>query len=247
MSMDDQTANNFFKNILDLWIYPEINKRLEQGKISKDTEVRSALIIMNPDKNTPEVRINNEVGATVITKYKSDKPKKVGELVYEHEIDEHLVIEEINKDPNSAYIILIRVKDLWTIKFDGTWNKARAKQRFDTAKEFYQAAKLCIDNKLLRPFIDNLYSAVELLATSQLLLMADKKYTKKQTHPATRTRINSGQYNPEHKSLYNKLYGLRDAARYLNKDFVYDAKDGIVLLNKVDGIMTYTEKYIQPL
>ena len=130
MSMDDETAKIFFKNILNLWIYPEINKRLEQGKISKDTEVRRALIIMNPDENTPQVRINNEVAVTVITKYKSDVPKKHGEPVYEYEIDEHLVIEEIDKDPNSAYIILIRVKDLWTIKFDGTWNKARAKQTY---------------------------------------------------------------------------------------------------------------------
>ena len=51
--MDDETAKNFFKNVLDLWVYPEINKRLEEGKMSKDTEVRSALIIMNPDKKHP--------------------------------------------------------------------------------------------------------------------------------------------------------------------------------------------------
>ena len=95
--MDDETAKNFFKNVLDLWVYPEINKRLEEGKMSKDTEVRSALIIMNPDKNTPEVRINNEVGVTFITKYKSDVPKKYGEPVYEHEIDDISQIEAIDK------------------------------------------------------------------------------------------------------------------------------------------------------
>lgn len=245
--MDDETAKNFFKNVLDLWVYPEINKRLEEGKISKDTEVRSALIIMNPDKNTTEVRINDEVGVTVITKYKSDVQKKYGEPVYEQEIDEHLLIEQVDKDPNSAYIVLIRVKDLWTIKFDGTWNKARAKQRFDAAKEFYEAAILCLNNQLLRPFIDNLYSAVELLATSQLLLIADKKYTKKQSHSSTRTRINSVQYKSEHRSIYNKLYGLRDGARYLNNDFRYNSDDGAKLLQNVNKIMTYTEQYIAPL
>jgi hypothetical protein len=240
LSVNDQTAKNFFKNVLDLWIYPEINKRLEEGKISKNTEVRRALITMNPNKNSPEVRINNEVGVTVITKYKSDVPKKYGE-------DEHLVIEQIDKDPNSAYIILIRVKDLWTIKFEGTWNKARAGQRFDAAKEFYEAATLCINNRLLRPFIDNLYSAVELLITSQLLLMADKDYARKQSHPSTRIHFNAGQYDPEHENIYNKLYGLRDAARYLNRDFKFNIDNGSDLLRKVNDIITYTEKYIRPL
>ena len=45
------------------------------------------------------MRINNEVGVTFITKYKSDVPKKYGEPVYEHEIDEHLQIEAIDKNP----------------------------------------------------------------------------------------------------------------------------------------------------
>ena len=80
-----------------------------------------------------------------------------------------------------------------------------------TLKEFYETATLCINNGLLRSFIDNLYNAVELLVTSQLLLMADKDYTRKQSHPSTRTHFNAGQYDPEHKNIYNKLYSLRDA------------------------------------
>ena len=62
-------------------------------------------------------------------------------------------------------------------------NKGKAKERNHNALRFFEAAKLCLDNKLERPFINTLFSAVEPLATSQLLRILESKYVKKQSYP----------------------------------------------------------------
>jgi hypothetical protein len=69
-------------------------------------------------------------------------------------------------------------------------NKGKAKERYESALQFFKAAKLCFENKLERPFIDNLFSAVELLATSQLLCISESKYAKKQSHRSTIMKYN---------------------------------------------------------
>jgi hypothetical protein len=97
-------------------------------------------------------------------------------------------------------------------------NKEKAKERNDSALRFFQAAKSCFDNKLERPFIDTLFSAVELLAMSQLLRVSESKYVKKQSHPRTNMKYNSyiriGNATPELAKVLNKIWSLTDPAHY---------------------------------
>jgi hypothetical protein len=77
--------------------------------------------------------------------------------------------------------------------------------------------------------------------------MANRDCTRKQSHSSTSYHFNPGRYDPEHKNIYNKLNGLRDAARYHNIEFTFNSDDAVGLLQKVNNIMTYTEQYIRPL
>jgi hypothetical protein len=61
----------------------------------------------------------------------------------------------------------------------------------------------------MRPAIENLFAAAELLATAQLLLGADSHYTKRQHHTGTINRytafIDIGNYKVEYKETLVEL------------------------------------------
>jgi len=82
----------------------------------------------------------------------------------------------------------------------------------------FKQQKLCFDNKLESPFIDTLFSAVELLATSQLLCISESNYVKKQSHPRTNMKYNSyiriGNATPELAKVLNKIWSLTDPVHY---------------------------------
>lgn len=109
-------------------------------------------------------------------------------------------------------------------------NKGKAKERYDSTLHFFKGARLCFENKLERPSIDNLFSAVELLATSQLLCISESKYAKKQSHPSTNMKYNSyikiGNAKPEFAKVLNDLRELADPARYCNGQLKFDLEEG---------------------
>src|SRR5688572_28006200 len=80
-------------------------------------------------------------------------------------------------------------------------------------------------------FIDTLFSAVELLATSQLLCISESKYVKKQSHPRTNVKYNSfiriGNATSEFAKVLNKIWSLTDPARYCNGQLKLDWEDGL--------------------
>lgn len=84
---------------------------------------------------------------------------------------------------------------------------------------------------LERPFIDTLFSAVELLATSQLLCISESKYVKKQSHTRTNMKYDSfiriGNATSEFAKVLNKIWSLTDPARYCNGQLKFDWEEGL--------------------
>jgi hypothetical protein len=126
--------------------------------------------LLDPDKNIPEVRLNKEVKAFATVKLRSGIHKEMaGEPIYEHEVNDIQKLTLTDEDsPNSAHVTLIRFREKWIMHFDFRYNKQKARERFDAGKEFYNVAKYCFDAKLLRPFVDALFSATELLVTATM-------------------------------------------------------------------------------
>ncbi len=113
---------------------------------------------------------------------------------------------------------------------------------FDTTGENH------LEGQNIKPFVDVLYSTVELLATAQLLIVPDPKYTKKQTHASTQIKYSGftklGNFKPEYATTLNKLSGLRDQARYLKGDLYISEGDCRKYLEIVEDMLKYTEKII---
>lgn len=144
---------------------------------------------------------------------------------------------------------MMRFKDQWFIDFDFRYNKQKAKERLDAAAEFLKAAKMSREKHLLRPMAENLFAAIELCIVAQLLLQADKDYTKNQHHTGTQNRytkfIEVGNPKLEYKNTFLQLKDLRKSGRYLQANFSLSSKEADGYVETVSDLMEYTKNLLQ--
>lgn len=247
IELDEEASKQTFRDIMRIWINPEIERRTNDGRLSKDFVLDRAQVLLNPDKKSIQVRLNEEVKAEIIARF-IGKHKEPNEPVFEHEIDE---ISEIrltdSDDPNFAHVTMLTFRGRLVFHIDFRYNKFEAQKRYDTAKEFYDIAKICYDKKYWRPFADILFSSSELFVVSQLLIVSFIEL--KTTHRAIDTRYKSfmdiGNAKTEHKETFNKLKGLRDAGRYFNQEFEITPEEGEEMLKGVQEIRDFTKTFIR--
>lgn len=242
-------SRTVFNQFMDLYITPEILKRQETGELEKPLNLRAAQIIFFSDGRKPQVRINSEIRAFAQVKLKSGISKKAGEPIFEHEVEG---LKEIHltegDDPDCGHATLVRIGDSWIIAFDFRYNKAFSAKHLETAKQFCETAEFSFNQKNWAPFIDNLFSAAELVARCILLSMPDPKFRKKATHRAIQMRYNRfanlGNVEPVHRKTFNKLSGLRDRARYLKEDITISETEARNLLDTVKKMVEDASRWL---
>lgn len=83
MTLDEEGGNNFFRQVWSLWVTPEILRRKEKNRLPIDFAVDKVQILISPEERPPIVRLNEEVIANLICKFKSGIRKQViGEPVF---------------------------------------------------------------------------------------------------------------------------------------------------------------------
>jgi len=241
-SQKEDFSRTVFAQFMDLFVIPEVKRRQEIGELEKSLDLRAAQIVFFPDGRKPQVRINSEVKAIGKVKLKPRISKKVGDPIREHEVEglrEITLTEE--DDPDCAHATLIRISNSWIIAFDFRYNKALSAKHMETAKQFYESAEFAFNQRNWAPFVDNLFSAAELIAKATLLLMPDSKFRNKAKHGGIQVRYNRfadlGNVKPVYRKTFNRLSGLRPYARYLRRDITISEKEARNLLNAVDEML----------
>lgn len=240
--LDEEFGRKVFEQFMDLFVTPEVKRQQKTGELDTPLDLHAAQIIFFPDGRKPQVRINSEVRAFGKIKLKSGISKKAGDPIFEHELEG---LGEINlteeDDPDCGHATLLQIVGRWTIAFDFRYNKALSTKHIETAEQFYDSAEFSFNQNNWSPFIDNLFSATELLAKSTLLLMPDPKFRKKATHRAIQIRYNRfadiGNVEPIYRETFNKLSGLRDRARYLKDDISISEYEARRLLDIVKNMI----------
>jgi hypothetical protein len=187
-----QAFDKAFQNFLDIYIRPEIERRQRRGELPDPFEMRSAQIIFPPDGKKPKIRLNSEVRAIAKLHLKTGVVKNAGDPIYENEADG---IEELRltneDDPNSGHVTMLMIDNKWVLAFDFLYDKALSLKHINTAKQFIEAAERSFEKKHWSPFVDNLFSAAELLAKAKLLgLWSDSKFRINSNHKAVQSRFN---------------------------------------------------------
>jgi len=249
MALDEEATSNFLKQVMDIWVNPEIERRSKAGKLPEPFILNSAQIIIYPDGKPNVVRLNKEVKAQLIAV--ANRSIKVNEVApLEDMISE---IREImltdRDDPNAGHVTFVKFNEKWNIAFDFRHNKKRADDRLNIAIQFLSSAKMNHEKELWRPFVDNMFSATELLATAQLLLHADKEYTKRQWHEGTERKytafVDMGNYKIDYKNTFLELSKLRKSARYRSDEFRFTKEEATRYLTVLDDMVEFTKKLLK--
>jgi hypothetical protein len=200
-----------------VWVLPEMRRRQQAGEPEVAGDLRAAQIIFFADSRKPVVRINSEVRAIARARVKG--PRQTGDPIYEHELQELNDIRLTDaEDPDCGHITLIRIGDKWSIAWDCRYNKSLARRHLEAASRFLAAARFCMANDLTEPFVDNLFSAVELVIRAHLLSVPDPGFRKDTTHREIKQRFKRmavlGNFSSALVEAYEVLHKLRPRARY---------------------------------
>ena len=226
-----------FQQIVDLWIIPEIRKRQQKGW--KEENVTVAQIILIPDRK-PLVRLNNQVKLTL--KVKANRDVKKGDPIYSTDFSE---VEDIiyEKIKNAACVVLIFLRDRWIVKFDFRYYMDTAKEHIAAAREFYESARDNFDRKRFRPFYEDCWAVAELLSACNFLLIGQKYDRHDRNVEKMKAWADLGNVRVEFSEVLEKLYNLRDPARYL-KTGDFRKEDASKILVILEEMFEFTEHLI---
>lgn len=217
----DPSAEPLLRQAFEFWIDPEIARRREAGQITDGFEMLAAQVIFNADADQPEIRLNQEVRG--VLHGRATRKIEKGEIVHSDDFSEYVDMELTQQDANAGHLTLLRRPEFWWIKFDFRYNAGRIVGIIAAAKEFLEAAVAALQKQHYRALVDNLHSAVELLAKGVLLTAPDKRLLASKSHGFVAARYNLqgklGNVPRQYVQLLNTLARLRSSARYLDQDF----------------------------
>lgn len=236
-------GQNASRQILDLFVLPEVERRQDAGVLPRPLALEAAQVIFFPDGREPEVRVNTEVRISIGIAFKPGVEKRPGECILAEEIEGIAECKLRDGDyPDCGHATLFNIDGRWTLAFDFITNKDTARKTLDVAGEFVQAARYSFAENNMCAFVDSLYSGVELTAKSLLLTkIGDTSLRQKTNHRAIHQRCNRhtryGLIAASYAELLNRLSNLRGGARYLDKPFTLTHDDGVKMLRVAEKML----------
>ena len=241
--MENEIANRVFKQVMELWVLPEIERRKKEKILGESFILTKAQILFSHDKSFPKIRLNQQVKA--IAKSKANRDIKKGEIIYEKDIENIEDIKLTEQDPNYAHITLLLFKGKWFISFDFRYNKKRVKERLEASKEFLESTRENLEKNRLRPFFENSFACAELL--TEALLIQFFKQSLLKGHGKRLDSIKAwaelGNVKEEFSDKLSKLWGLRDSARYMSST-EFKKENPKEYLDVLDEMYSFVEKSI---
>jgi len=255
---------HFTQSTLDDLIYPEVINRARHGILPIDFKLRNAHVLMYPDESKNEVLFNEDVRFLAKILTEDGKEPMLMQKVKANNIRDVLgLYPGINNDQNAAHIMLLRIKDKWYFASNFVYNVGLCKEKISQSKDFFRAAELAMDSKLLASFIDALYSSTELAIQACLLPIHRGKFSlpQNQKHPSTMVELSAfsdaGNLDSKYKKHLENLHMLRLRGRYQrgNPNKKFDLEDSVVkklsnltkeLINHVGLLLSSAENSRNP-
>jgi hypothetical protein len=208
------------------WITPEIERRRNAGEIDEGFILTAAQVLFG-DGGPPTVRLNGEVQGFL--QARGVRAVEAGEPVRSEDLAEIVGMELMDGDRDSGHFTIFRQGDAWALTFNFNRNRQYATDLITLGEQFVRTAEFCKSERLEGPYIDNLFSACELLAKAHLITTAlDKRARGHRLIANTINRWRSlGNVGDEFVDLFNKVRDLRPRARY--------APDSLEVLSNADA------------
>jgi hypothetical protein len=207
-----------FRQMFNLFFTPEIERRQAAGLLPDPFKLAKAQVLF-VEGRPPEVRLNDEVTISLIVE--ASRTLQPGDVISHEEIGNIGAFELELADSDAGHFTILSWKDERLMLCDFRRNRGKAANLVKRAQEFLMVSEHAFAQKLFGPYIDNLFSACELLAKARLITAAAAAPSIK-THPAIQSRINQwgrlGNVDGAFVQTFNKLARARSAARYSAED-----------------------------
>jgi hypothetical protein len=244
--LDEEGQQHFLQQVFTLWITPEIERRTGEGTLPPNFQLLAAQIVLWPDGRPLEVRLNGEIRCSFIVEPGSDLIS-ADKIIGLHDINRVTEIHPLIEEADAGHVTILSLPDSWLMKFDFTYNSARLAQTARAAEEFLLTAHTSADQNRYRPFVDNLFSSVELMAKTLLLSFPGRdsldwnhKKIAVQLNRRRKANVIGGDFAP----LLNDLAKLRRLARYSYDDFQIDADEVNRLRNRANELLDLVRRQI---
>jgi len=229
------TLYDFVEHYLNTWAVPEIQQRKQDGRLPEEFSVehlQAVQVIFNPEEQ-PRVKLNEEVKFQIV----EDVAFGVTEsgAVDPIDVQRSEKLELTEDDANAEHLPFIRRERIWHFTFGFQRNAQRIRDFIEAAREFLMCATWAHEQRYPRAFVDNLFSAVELLAKALLLVRApDLDVVRSRRHGFSATRLHlarkEGRVSDAFVKLFDWLSNNRSQARYELPPFTLDRSDADSML-----------------
>ncbi len=232
-------ADELFWWLLHTHVQPEANRRVDAGTMQRGESIYRAQVLFYVERKTV-VRLNDEVGGSM--QARATRPIEKGETVTVADVYDLSDYRLPEADRDAAHFTLLLHSKGWSLAFDGRYNRALVDEHVDAADEFVESARGALDRGGLRAFVDNAYSAAELLAKAELLPLPDPTLLTG-GHGTIGGNYNLwariGNTEQRLADLLNRLGELRGPGRYLRKDLSLDPAAARQMLATLDEMRAH--------
>lgn len=203
-----------FLHMFQLAFAPEIERRINAGALDQNFYLYAAQYLVHDERKTV-VRLNQEVRGIAIAEANATSAAEGKVLISDIERIVSFDVEEAELD--CGHFTMYWTKTGWNVCFNFLTFRAKSIQIISAARQFLSAARIAATAALVRPSIDNLFSACELFSKARLILH-DSRASKAKTHGSIGSAINAwgrlGNVNEDFLKLYNRMAQARAPARY---------------------------------
>lgn len=209
-------GNAVFKNLMEIWFQPEIERRFAAGTIGDDFLLMMAQAVF-PEEGENEIRLNEQVRGVMLVEAHRDA--ELGEQALVSDLEGIRAFELADEELNCGHFTIIRRghTNAWMVSFNALAGRKKASTLGKRAEEFFVSAKSAVERQHSGPAIDNLFSCCELLAKAELI-MHRSDAARSKNHKAVGTAINRwrklGNVHAHFVDTLNRMSNTRDAARY---------------------------------
>jgi hypothetical protein len=230
--IDEEFSATLRKQVFENWVEPELARR---GGALQKSDVTRALVIMHPDTNETDVRLNEEVELVAEVMVRRDV--EAGETIGEADVEYIAGIRPYGIDPDAAFVAFAIIGDVGYVSFDSRRYKGAAQRLLAVARDYLETATEACSAGRLAPAIENGYAAAELVVSVQMRLFDVLTRDHRVRAEWWEAWAQIGNVPAEHGYVLRTLWRERSQARYGEGELTLDTEDVELLLSHTEAML----------
>lgn len=247
-ALDPSVGQALFEDAVDRYLQPELKTRVADGRLAAGTEIYRFQVLRTEAGS--EVRLNKEVGGTIMVR-PAGEMLSAGQEVTIDDIAGVVGYEPRPEDADAPHLTAFAHGGGWSLAFKLGSGDPRRTDFLTRANEFAATAREAASSGRLGPFVDNAFSACELLAKAELLSSEPtvELMLGKGSHPAVASAYHAwaklGNTDQRFARLLKRLEELRGPGRYLDRELALERESIDEILHVLEAMEAHVTEAVR--